>query len=53
MKKFKTFNMEQWKKERAEADAVRRKHWKVIIGHPLTWFVLTIAVVYTHAWWIS
>lgn len=54
MKKIKrTFDIQQWIKVRNDARAIRKEYWGVIKGHPLTWLVLIITLVYTHAWWIS
>ena len=54
MKKIKrTFDITKWKTARTKSNARKREVVFFFARHPVTWFVLTIAVVYTHAWWIS
>ena len=53
MKKTRTFDINKWKRAKNNSDAKKREVVYFLARHPLTWFILTIAVVYTHAWWIS
>lgn len=53
MKKTRTFDINKWKRAKSNSDARKREVVFFLTRHPLTWLILTIAVVYTHAWWIS
>jgi len=52
-KKRKTFDINKWRQNKQKAYAEKQKVFKLIAGHPLTWLVIMIAIVYIHDAWVN